>query len=758
MKKWIAILLALLLAALPACALAAQGDKNLGMNIQEEYADSYRSAAVVGDTLYLFGYDHLYSYRPGDSDLTAVEYEPFESGEDESTNIEQFFSDGERVWALASTYKSSETSYGVDRLELYEVTLSESGLEFGAPLNVDISELTTSYDGASGNVYLVQINQAIAADGVVYLQIYNDMGNGAVYALNLSDGTGQMLDVGECDSIARYRDGQILLTGWNYEDGTRYVKAYDPASESLTILADKIEVEASFDGLAYSEESGRLFYTSGGYVMACENFDFANAQPVAEMSAASYSNVPAMLLPGDFYVYVSHEVCAIRNTAPDTMPDTQLTVYNGMYTDSATKAYYEFTNLHGDVAVVLSQGYIDDAELVERMMNRDSSLDVYVMSASSKAYRSLLERGYMAELDSEAIAQAVGAMYPGMRAVLERDGQPVAVPVTAYAWKLGLNIEGFEKIGLSKEELPTDWEGFVDLLAELPDLLPDDGSVRVFDEYYTQGQVKEELMGKLFEDYHDYISADGRDPAYNTPEMQRICQKILDLDYEALGLKESDEDMGMGGMVIVGGGPNQGPYTLIQTGVGCTPGNFYSECTPWPLSIMPGETAPIALDVTVAFVNPFSKNVPLAQEFLEMMLKHMPDETRYTVSDELNEPKRSAYFEQNMKELDRMIEEMRGEIEKADPVNKPALEENLRSLEEARAFNEENDWMVSPEDLEWYRAHGDAICAQSYNYIYDDQSGEISEQMQQMFAGRIPPATLLKSIDQKLRMMILEGN
>lgn len=156
-------------------------------------------------------------------------------------------------------------------------------------------------------------------------------------------------------------------------------------------------------------------------------------------------------------------------------------------------------------------------------------------------------------------------MYPGMRAVLERDGQPVAVPVTAYAWKLGLNIEGFEKIGLSKEELPTDWEGFVDLLAELPDLLPDDGSVRVFDEYYTQGQVKEELMGKLFEDYHDYISADGRDPAYNTPEMQRICQKILDLDYEALGLKESDEDMGHGRHGHRRRRPESGPYTLIQT-------------------------------------------------------------------------------------------------------------------------------------------------------------------------------------------------
>ena len=238
-------------------------------------------------------------------------------------------------------------------------------------------------------------------------------------------------------------------------------------------------------GLAYSQESGRLFYLADGYVMAVENFDFDNAQPVAEFSTGFYDNSAGTLLPGDYYVYATYDVVGVRSTDAAELPETRLTIDNSGYSDAITSAYYDFSNTHGDVAVVLSNTYLEASEVIEAMMNRDSSFDIYLTNVQSQAYDSLFQRGYMAELNSEKLKEAVGAMYPAFQDVLMRNGEVVALPVNLYGWVPALNLEGFEKIGISREEIPTNWPDFLDFLTELPDKLPEDGKVRNFDESMT---------------------------------------------------------------------------------------------------------------------------------------------------------------------------------------------------------------------------------------------------------------------------------
>ena len=122
-------------------------------------------------------------------------------------------------------------------------------------------------------------------------------------------------------------------------------------------------------------------------------------------------------------------------------------------------------------------------------------------------------------------------MYRGVRAALERDGEVVAIPVGAYGWTPGVNLEGFEKLGISPEEIPTDWAGFLDFLAELPDRLPEDGSVRIFDDYMTRNGAKEQLLAAILQNHLLYTASNDLDPAFDTPALRTVLEKVAEMDY-----------------------------------------------------------------------------------------------------------------------------------------------------------------------------------------------------------------------------------
>ena len=747
MKKLISFLLMLALAALPLGALAAKGDANLGRDLGEKYSDTIYSAFAIGDTLYINGYNGMYVYHVGDEDLTPLEYARPEAEDNESSNVERIFSDGEKIYALLTAYDLSG-DYTLKRVELCEVTLDGNKVNFGARRELDSSELTANYGDSS--TYFIQVNSACCSGGRAYL---------SVYALDLESGEGAFIeDIEDPTACTPWKDGQLLIETYDYNSSSCAFYLYDPESESIAPACDPVETEQAYQGLAYSAESGRLFYLSGGYVMAVEDFDFESAAPVSELSLAYYSDASALLLPGDYYVYCYYEAVCVRATNPDEMPETRLTIMNSSYYNSVIDAYYDFGNTHSDVAVVMSPDYQEDSAVIESMMNRDATGDIYLLSVQSRAYDALFGRGYMAEMDSDAIRTAVEGMYPGIRKVLERDGEIVALPVSVYGWVPGVSVEGFEKIGISEEEIPTNWPEFLDLLAELPDRLPEDGSVRIFDDYMTQEDARSNLLANAMASYRNYISSTGGDPSFDTPELRAILEKVMALDYEALGLKESEEDGDDAAVrsVVIGAAESERTYTLLELGVGCTMGNFYSEKTPWPLAVAPGEPAQLPLEMTVAFINPFSEHVELAQEFLEAVLDNLETDLQYNLSDALNEPVRNMYYEKNMAEMQKQLDEAQAALEKAEPVDKPVYEETVAQLERVLEDIEKYSWDISAENIAWYRSHAQDIVVQQYDYLNDAEG--LSDTADQFLNGKIDVATFLKGIDQKVRMMALEGN
>ena len=492
---------------------------------------------------------------------------------------------------------------------------------------------------------------------------------------------------------------------------------------------------------------------------AVKDFDFDNAEDVAELSTLYYSDAGGMLLPGDYYVYFSYENTFIRATDPDALPETRLVVQRGgSYSDSIMSAYYSFGNTHGDVAVVLDQTYTESSKIIEAMMGRDSSVDIYMLSVSGEAYDALYNRGFLVELKDEEIVSAVKNMYPAIQDALTRDGEVVAVPLSVYAWMPGLDYEGFEKIGIAREDVPDNWSDLLDLLPELPGLLPEDESVRIFEDYVTQDMAGMQLVSAIMESWRIHQTATGQDPSYDDPVLIGLFEKALALDFEAMGLPEGqDEDEVM--YRSYGYSDGDRSYRLIETGVGCTIGNFYSYCEPALLGMVPGETGEIPLELSVAFVNPFSKNVELAEEFLAELMRNMDNSTAYNLSDALNEPIMSSYTQESIDTYQEMLTEAQGRLEAAEPVDKPAIEEEIKDIERMLEDLDRYGWDISARDIEWYRAHDDAIAVERFDFLSAaDDNGELSDLYQQFMAGKVSPADFLKEIDRKVRMRALEGN
>lgn len=129
----------------------------------------------------------------------------------------------------------------------------------------------------------MQVNALCWLGDYLMMYVYDPCGESVLYALDARSGEGRYVDgVKDVNSIARYED-RLLIESINDSEGIMEFYLYDPESGELASACAPVAMaEGSYEpygGFAYSPESGRLFYLTGGSLMAAEDFDFANAEP-----------------------------------------------------------------------------------------------------------------------------------------------------------------------------------------------------------------------------------------------------------------------------------------------------------------------------------------------------------------------------------------------------------------------------------------------------------------------------------------------
>ena len=257
MKKFLSLLMALALAALPLTAFAAPGDALL-LRADGEHGVDLRGLIEVDGTVYMFTYnDELYTLAPGaDAPERRAFQTPQPEEEDEGVILYPYIAafiayDGAPCVIVTETLTETEGE-GEDAeyfstcegAWLYALAFDEEG---NASVGEELVELDW-FGLVQGNGYYenyAQCDRPFVADGFLYFTSYDESGNDIFIATDLADGDTDVYypaDLGmdaRLEELCAYKDGLLLAMAIDYGENGNTIRfhAVDLEEETVEPLA-----------------------------------------------------------------------------------------------------------------------------------------------------------------------------------------------------------------------------------------------------------------------------------------------------------------------------------------------------------------------------------------------------------------------------------------------------------------------------------------------------------------------------------------
>lgn len=754
-RKVFAYILCLCL-LLPACALAAEGDTVLR-------GGWFFDVMMRGEELVLFGGTidgGIYTWKMGEEDLSFYPWgESFENVvfSPEWTYYTEF-SDGENIYFVSGTSKAENGSLELQYVSLWKIVLdnNEANIVEVEDSHLDWDALPTSHD-----IYFVQ--NSVYLNGVLYCIAESDSHDMEACAVPLDGSYSYVLDdVPSPLGISTYKDGKLLFwcrdLNQNLYDDNEYASfvAWDPALEEAeelcTISVDPKMYHAYYYdpvSFTYDEVSDRVYYAQFGAVVAL-NLDTGETEEVNDIPLLDESEIGAVMLPGGYFALAREEEIIVRNTDPGERAAYRLTISNPSNIEPINSAIYSFSDIRPDVSVKID-AHNEPPRIIEDLMTQSTQYDIYVVNSTDQSFDSVFHRGYMAELsDSEKIDKLFADMYPAIADQLRTNGVPVAVPLTATGSStLGVYKSALEKAGMTMDDIPTNWLDLLDSLDELHARLAGTG-VSLFADWHFVNELRPSLLFGILEDYLTYMNQTDPAMGFNTDVLRSVLQKLSEVDFEALGVMSYEESLTYENDSL--------SDCLFRIDTSCTISGSFDEFEPLLLS-MTSETSPyLRLQLGVAFINPYSPNKDIAQQFLECALDNVQEATIASICDIDVEPKRMSSYESEYELSLEELASLQNALATAEAAEKQSIEEQIR---DAQLWLEEMDamyWEISPMAIEWYRSHDDFLAVDTFNVLYSaDNYAEINTVLEQYQDGAISTEQFLQTLDDKLQMSILEG-
>ena len=755
MKKWISVLLALcLLAVSGAGALAAPGDAVLVYEGMEGFDEQVQSMAYADGTLYILGYNSLYTYADGALTQWQLDTSTVEAAEEDDVyfnlNPSAIVTDGGEIRLMGI-----EVGYDMEAGEtltqgggLYSISLEEAD-----GIKTARVELATELDFEamiedSGDEYTwMNISMPFVQDGMLVGTTY---GVNTIFWFDLESGEYHSFSNENLGMLAPYKDGRVLALQVDYNSAEPRVElcALDLESEGIEVLC-----EMPMDGysapsmLYYDAQADRLYYVLNGELWRMPLTDPAAAESVADMPLSYSGQTQPVLTEDGYFIAADYETVVRRNTDPSQRAQTRIVVQDA-YADAIDRAYYAFTGANPDVEVVKKTS---DEDLIQAMMSQSASMDIYVLDMSGAEFATLLDRGYAVELGgSEKIASLVGQMYPAIAEAASRDGMVYALPLEMYNYSMmGYDMEAFRRLGLSEEDVPTTWDELLDLLIALPDYMANDEDVSMFEPYVTQEDARESLFSMILDNYLLYIDQPDQEFTLDTPLLRGLLEKLEMVDFEALGLISRDE-----AGTSFSWSAEPGDF-MFATTVNLDVRRYaFDNFTPMLLGFEEGVPGMMSVQVNAALVNPFSPNVETAIAFLETVADNLDEIFRIQTMPSENTPVRSPYYEENMESYEEQLAYLRESLESAeDEETRATYEQRIAETEEnMREYEEESSWDVSAASIDNYRGYAENMVVPS-----NMNDAEFYELRMQYVDGLIGMDEMISKMDQRLTMMRMEG-
>ena len=647
------------------------------------------------------------------------------------------------------------------KMEDGKLSLEDSGLPELSPEYV-----VESWDNSE---YFTGLNRAVVSGDYLAGVSYGNEGQKLVI-FNLTDGSCRVLDIDPNTNadLALNPDGTFLLARgkWapDYNTADIEFSVLNPDDLSETPLTQLKELKDSQLSACYDKEKNTLYYVNAGQLWAVPDLDQAKAEAVNEC-AESYPGM--MLLPDGMMMIWSNRAVMIKNTDPSQRGGITLRVYDTNYSEAINEAVFEMSNTRGDVSVILQQDWSTEVDVLQSMMNRDGETDIFVLRYEGSDFRALRNRGFVTDLSGNAeIAASVERMYPWIRDAIQKDGKIIAIPLWFYAESININMAKWKELGGTEEELPKTWSQFFDWVETLPKRL-EGKDTPLLENYIGQSSFRSMIAQAIINQYQEIMDSKGGDYSFNTPELSGLLKRLAGLNYDALGIpKEIDYEE------LNEQSETEWHEPLLNS-YGYNGYNSSPEYVPLMMTFGDEETPMFPVTIYAAFVNPYSEHKEEAMELLAMTLKHEDVYSQYAYFADKTEPIERSDADEQRKNQDKYIEDIRKQLEKADDANKAELEESLRSAEKDKEDMERWLWTISQESLDRYQSLQSSFRVQGY-VLFDDLFGtEDSKDREKIFKGlfgyedddgtgeKIGDVSIedaLNLIDQKIQMKRKEGN
>lgn len=735
-RKILALALAIMLCAACApysAARASDGDALIARRGMDGFNDSIQAVCALGDALWLLGYDGVYAYDTAaetlatyawDENYTTARYGVYDtSGEKVYTSVCCIFAWREGLYALSLT---SSVESGAINVELCAIRI-QGGL---ASLEVigEVDWQPGVYDDYFSVINCFAIGDVLCANV--------NMRYDALCLIPL-DGSDMIVTDITNALICPYEDKLMAVTSERGDTLEYIFSEVNARTGEYTRLA-RLDTEGKhIGGAAWLPDTGRVLLLTDGRLAA---FDMALGV-MENIAASPLDPFRAIGLLTDNGIYAAYRNdgsgVMLRRVIGRGQIARELVIAEQRQTSAIEKAIIAYSSARPDMSIAR----VSADNVIDKLLTRSTDIDIYVLSSVSSdenALDAVLARGWAAHIDSEELLKGVKSMYPEFGARFIKDGKLIAVPLSAKAQGLGINIGALEALERTMDDVPANWADFFDYIGALAR----DNAARIIGEEEARSAAQS-LLKRLLKDQALEI-ASGRESAYDTPEFRAALAAFERLDFgmmEENGLETGGDD-----------------YLLLSyiESVGVNGMAYDNEYDYYPLRLSVGANSPVymPLQAEIAIINPASQNIDEAIAFLEAAWRQTTPASRAMMIPEDRRPLRDIdAYERNSESQRQRIANLQAQIDSCKG-DFTALKADLEQAEQALSLMENWYWYISPYSLNWYEAHDD--------YVALETNGEISEyELYGLISKYLESGegmdALISEIDRKAQMKRMEG-
>lgn len=600
-----------------------------------------QAIAACNQALYIKSLRGVHRWRPGESEARLIlPMKHPQLAQPEDVGFHQLLAEGSLLFGL-------NTIQGL----LYPLTDQGDGLVIGEAVSLDWSDFREDDSNANAPRSLV------VKEGFLCGIHHTGGQHTRLVQFDLEDGS--MTSFRETPAllaIAPNQDSSFLAL-----DAAGGLHRYEPVSGSLHPLGSL--VDSAWDGqtasILYHATSGSLYWlgqnalyrgTPGG-----EHQKLADLIGIARgFDSPSYGSTSSLVMvtEGLLAALTTSGVCLVpADATPSDKAQVRILAYQGFSASSAAQkaaARLPVISLTFQPANN-PMGYgIPQEELMQRLLSRDDSADIYVLDSVDNNLEALIMKGYGVNLaDDAGLSEAVHSMYPALVDWVSQDGGIYALPVDLEALMLSHSPASFVRLGLS---IPGDFTALSDfyqtwasgLYNSHPETLMNLGD---------KGKMKR--LG--FDLYMDHVLSGGGALRFDTALFRQMMTRVEQMDTRAYDKSQGADNPFFEHLLFQGVAPFE-PRQMHQVA-------GHENNMPLALAADAGLSPAFRARVTALVINPFSQRQQEAKQVLSAMARSLNWEAKMKLMpdfapDGLEDPA----YEENLAMAHRQVKDLEARV------------------------------------------------------------------------------------------------